>query len=238
VEVTIGWKTADIVRKTLDGPTPLNESRLWYGLNVGTAFDVIAYTITSNGTIVGMPFAISDSWIRYFLEKDPNYNTSSITYLEYAQLFAQSNAEYEGVIGTNNPDLSAFRAAGGKMVTWHGLADPLIFPNGTVHYYEQVKRTMGGATAVNDFYRLFLAPGVAHCGGGNGPAPTNPLDAVVAWVEQGKAPDILSAEVADASGALVTRDICLYPLVSHYDGKGDTKSASSYSCATSFSPVN
>ncbi|OCL04030.1 tannase and feruloyl esterase [Glonium stellatum] len=233
-EVTISWKTADIVRKTLDGPTAPNGSKLWYGLNVGASFSGNSNTTIVNGTTVGDPFPISDTWIQYFLEKDPDYNTSSITYSKFAQLFAQSNAEYGSVIGTDNPDLSAFRAAGGKMITWHGLADQLIFPNGTVNYYERVKREMGGATTVDDFYRLFLAPGVAHCVGGNGPAPTSPFDAVVAWVEQGKAPDTLPAKVVDTSGATVTHDICVYPLVSRYDGKGDPKSASSYSCSTSF----
>ncbi|MEV0829288.1 tannase/feruloyl esterase family alpha/beta hydrolase, partial [Nonomuraea rubra] len=88
---------------------------------------------------------------------------------------------------------------------------------------------------VDDFYRLFLAPGVDHCGNATstGPVPTDALAALTAWVEQGKAPRTLSAAIKDASGKTVTRNLCLYPFVSRYTGHGDQADAASYRCAKS-----
>lgn len=235
-EVSITTAMANVVRKILDGPVTTSGVPLWYGLKVGSVLTALANTVTTNGTTAGAPFSISDSWIKLFLEQNPDYNTANITYLEYETLFAKSNLEYTGVIATNNPDLSAFKAAGGKLISWHGLSDELIFPDGTLQYRQQVELEMGGGHLVDEFYRQFFPPGVYHCGMGPGPAPIDALSALVEWVEQGTAPDTLAAEVLDESGVVATRNICKYPLVSRYNGKGDTKSASSYTCATSFGP--
>ncbi|KAI9879289.1 MAG: hypothetical protein M1830_009019 [Pleopsidium flavum] len=233
VNTTISKTAAGIVRKILDGPTTANGTRLWWGLKPGTDFSILANTTTVNGSRVGVPFPVSDSWIRYFLEENPNYNTSLITYSKFRQLFAQSNVEYNDVIGTNDANLSRFRAAGGKMITWHGLADNLILPDGTINYYQQVEEAIG-KNRTSDFYRLFLAPGAGHCVSSAGPVPTDPLGALVAWVENGTVPETLPAEMVGPGNATLTRNICRYPLVSRYDGEGDPDSASSYTCATSF----
>ena len=116
------------------------------------------------------------------------------------------------------------------MLTWHGLSDPLIFPNGTIDYRKRVEAKMGGNMAVNEFYRTFLAPGVGHCFGGTGHAPVDPLRALVDWVEEGKAPDVLYAETLDGS---VTRNLCPWPLVERYKG-GDVTKAESFTCAESY----
>lgn len=230
--------TPGIYGKILDGTTAPYGDKLWYGQNIGTGFNGLypgnVDVVTANGTTVSYPSSISRSYIQYLLKKDPLYDTSKITYSDFAELFAQSNDEYNWIIGSNNPDLSAFRNGGGKMITWHGLADNIIFPDGTLNYYHQVEDVMGGTSAVSDFYRLYLVPGVNHCGGGYGPLPTDPLGALVAWVEHGTAPDILKGQYTDVDGAIVNHNICRYPLVSRYDGKGDPKSADSYTCATSF----
>jgi feruloyl esterase len=177
-----------------------------------------------------VPFPIADTWITYFLLRQPTFDTSTITPAQFDALFRQSRIEYDKIIGTDDPDLAAFQAAGGKMITWHGLADQLINSLGTVNYYQRVQAATGGARNVDSFYRLFLAPGVAHCGGGNGPVPTDPLAAVVHWVEQGQAPATLPAATTDSSGAAVTRDLCPFPRLPRYDGHGDPNSAASYHC--------
>jgi feruloyl esterase len=146
-------------------------------------------------------------------------------------LFVQSVEQYTDVIGTDDPDLRPFRRAGGKLLIWHGQADQLIFPQGTVNYYERVKDVIGGASKTEDFARLFLAPGVAHCAGGPGPNPDNPLGALVDWVERGRAPQVLNGVVRDASGTVTrTRPICMYPEVAAYRGHGDEAAASSFVC--------
>ena len=98
------------------------------------------------------------------------------------------------VIGTDNPDLTAFRDRGGKAIVWHGWADQLITAEGTIDYYTRVQQQMGGAKKTSEFIRLFMAPGVAHCAGGAGPQPTGQLEALLAWVEDGKAPETLPAD--------------------------------------------
>jgi hypothetical protein len=94
---------------------------------------------------------------------------------------------------------------------------------------------MGGADSTVEFLRLFLAPGVAHCGGGPGPAPTGQLAALIDWVENGKAPETLLAVRRDQSGAVVrSRPLCQYPQVARYKGTGNPDEASSFECRAGF----
>ena len=123
------------------------------------------------------------------------------------------------------PGDPAFEHGGGKIVIWHGLADQLIFPQGTINYYQRVQGTLG-PTNTNTFARLFLAPGAQHCGPAAGPAPTNVLQAVANWVEHGQAPTTLPA-----SGGATNHSpqLCLYPYLSEYVS-GNPGSGSSYTC--------
>ncbi|MET9629783.1 tannase/feruloyl esterase family alpha/beta hydrolase [Lentzea sp. NPDC006480] len=218
-EVTVSEADADVMRKIWNGPTDERGRSLWSGLPKG------ADPIWLAGNIPGFPggpgFPVASAWVGSFLLKQPGFDTSKLTYQQYRDLFRQSVREFDSVIGTSNPDLTAFRRTGGKLITFIGTNDQLIPPGGTLKYRADVERRMG---YVNDFYRLFLAPGVDHCFGGNGAAPVNPLGALVDWVERGKAPAVLAGASADG-----TRDLCPLPQVSRYRG-GDPKVASSYRC--------
>jgi feruloyl esterase len=150
-------------------------------------------------------------------------------------------------INTDDPDLRRFRNAGGKMLMYHGLADVLIMPQGSINYYERVVREMGELRAVKRFYRLFLVPGMTHGLGNGTPNPTaNPplpasvgpsgttqlYDVLTDWVEKGIAPtriDISSA-VTPAFPVAKSRPICAYPKKATHVG-GDINVASSYLCA-------
>lgn len=217
-EVTVTAKDADVMRKIWAGPADEHGRKLWAGLPQGADFTWLV------STQPGFPVAVQ--WVQAFLEKQADFDTTKLTYGQFAQLFRQSVREYDDVIGTSDPDLSEFRRSGGKLITFVGTADQLIPPGGTLVYRERVERAMGGSQRVNDFARLFLAPGVQHCGGGDGAQPTNALGALVDWVEHGKAPATLAA--ATAGGR--TRDLCAYPRVSRYTGHGDPAVASSYRC--------
>ena len=210
--VTITAADAEVVREIWAGPPQ------WYGLTPGAPFDALA--------TAGAPFPVAANWVKYFVEQNPNFDVADLDYGQFAAIWQQSQARYGQLMGTADPDLTRFAQGGGKMVTFHGLADQLIFPAGTVNYYQRVARTMGGLDQVGQFYRLFLAPGVQHCGGGTGPMPIDPVAAVAAWVEHGVAPDTLPAATPTS-----TRDLCRYPLVSRYNGSGDPNSAASYHCA-------
>jgi feruloyl esterase len=223
---------ADIIRKIWDGPKRRDGSALWYGLPRGGAF---ALSATGGTPLAPRPFGITLDWLRYFVTADPGFDWTTVTHATYEQLWDQSLEEFNAVIGTDNPDLTAFRDRGGKIVLWHGWADQLIYAGGTIDYYKRVQQAMGGAAKVSQFARLFMAPGVAHCGGGAGPSPSGQFDAVVKWVEEGKAPETLDAVRRDQTGKPVrSRPLCQYPLVAKYTGKGSTDEAASFACRTGF----
>jgi hypothetical protein len=193
---------------------------------------MILVNTTDGVTVATSPSFVQD-FIRYLVKQDLTYDTSKITYSEFTSIFIEAAVEYELLLGSNNPDLSGFHKSGAKLLSWQGLADNLTGSNSTVNYRQWVDKLMGGSEAVDKFYRLFLVPGVNHCGGGYGPVPSHPLDALVAWVETGTVPHTLAAEFVDVKGETVTHDICRYPLVSKYVG-GDPKLAESYICAETF----
>jgi Tannase and feruloyl esterase len=234
---TITARDAEVVRAIWDGPRRSDGRFMWYGLEPGADMTSLGGSIEGpDGTpIDGNPFLVSSEWLKWFIHKDPTWDWHQETYEQYVKDFDQSISEWDYVLGTNNPDLSAFKRSGGKVVVWHGLADPLIFPRGTIDYYQRVVDRMGGLASTQSFARLFLAPNVGHCGGGSGPAPTDPFQAVVDWVEHGKAPATLPASLAAGSGVNQTdvemrRDLCLWPRVSMYSGSGPLTDAGSFKC--------
>jgi hypothetical protein len=134
------------------------------------------------------------------------------------------------MMASDNPDLSGFRKQGGKAIIWHGWADPLINATGSIDYYDRLTKQMGGAKRTQEFTRLFMAPGIGHCGGGPGFAPARAFDAVVNWVEKGIAPDTLPSS-RTVAGKTQTRPLCPYPSVAKWNGEGSVDDAASYSCA-------
>jgi feruloyl esterase len=231
-ELTITAADAAVVRKIWDGPRTPSGRKLWSGVPVGADLAALAGVTEpdANGNVKGAPFQVPEYWVASWLQKDPSFDVSTINYGRFTELFRQSEAEYDKVIGTADPDLSAFRDAGGKLLTWHGQADQYIPTQGTVRYRRQVERTMGGAGRVDAFYRLFLAPGTDHCGLNGTDGSTDGLAALTAWVEHDKAPRTLPATLINAHGEQVTRGLCAYPRVSRYVGHGDPATASSFRC--------
>ena len=138
-----------------------------------------------------------------------------------------------GVLNATDPNLKEFFAHGGKLLMYHGWNDQLISPVNSVDYYNAVSSRMGGASKINDSFRLFMAPGMNHCGGGDGPSRIDPLAAIEQWVEQGKAPDqLLAAHPAARDTVDRTRPLCPYPQVARYKGSGSIDDAASFVCAS------
>jgi hypothetical protein len=230
-EVTISPIVAKIVQRVWEGPKTESGRPLWFGSTLPAPLSTLAEVDVVNGSRVGKPFLVNDAWIRYFVEANPNYDLSKIDTAELTKIF-QSSSRYDKIIGSANPDLSGLQKSGAKLLVWHGLADQLIYPQGTIKYRREVEKVLGHSSKVDNFFRLFLAPGVDHCGAGTTPGaiPTDPLAALISWVEKGVAPDVLPAAATTASGGQITRNICRYPLVSKYKGNGDPVVASSYDC--------
>ena len=220
---------AEVIRRVWQGPRRQDGSFLWYGLERGADFGGL--TSTGGTPLTGRPNPITMEWWRYFLTQDPKWDWSVLTPASYELYWDQSVEEFSAVLATDNPNLSAFRDRGGKLVLWHGWSDQLIYPEGTIDYYQHVQTQMGGAEKTAGFARLFLAPGVGHCGGGPGPSPAGQFDAVVRWVEEGKAPETLTAVRRDASGGVIrTRPLCPFPLAAKYKGTGSTDEAANFAC--------
>lgn len=144
----------------------------------------------------------------------------------------------------DDPDLSAFKAHKGRAIIYQGWMDPAVAALMTLGYYEDVEKKMGGEKKTEDFIRLFMAPGMLHCGGGDGPnqfggsgnnAPIvdkdhDLLSALENWVERGQAPDqIIASKVVD-NKVVRTRPLCAYPAFARYNGTGSTDDAANFSC--------
>ncbi len=227
---TITEADADIIRKLWQGPTHADGSFMWYGQAKGADLNAVNASRGTPLKPVGFPFTID--WLRYFITQNPQYDWTTMTPAAYQAYWDQSYEEYDTVIGTDNADLSAFRDRGGKAIIWHGWADQLIPTEGSIDYYTRVQKQMGGPKKTEEFARFFLAPGVSHCAGGPGPQPTGVLDALVTWVEHGKAPETLTATRRDRTGAVTrSRPLCQYPLVAKYKGSGSTDDAKNFTCS-------
>jgi hypothetical protein len=215
---------ADVIRKIWEGPRGQDGAFLWPGLARGT--DLFALAATGGSPLTGRPFGITHDWFRYFLVQDPEWDWRTLTPAGFELLWQQSVEQYGAVMGTDDPDLTRFRDRGGKLIVLHGLNDQLIPAEGTITYFQQVQKRMGGVEATSKFARLFLAPGVDHGFRGAGPTPIGQFEALIRWVEQGQAPDQLMAELRDSSGTIVrTRPLFPYPQAARSNGTANPDDA-------------
>jgi feruloyl esterase len=169
-------------------------------------------------------YAFGNGIMKYFIYNDPDW-----TYVNYNfDNFKEDAKQAAEILNATNPDLSAFRKRGGKMILYSGWSDNAQSGLAMVGYYENV--LAHDKTAADDA-RLFMMPGVEHCFGGPGPSWVNYLTEIDKWVESGKAPEQITAywlnEKMQPNGS---RPVCAYPKIAKYDGKGDTRDAASFSC--------
>ena len=127
-----------------------------------------------------------------------------------------------------SPDLSAFKARGGKLLMYHGWNDTAISAGNSINYYSSVLAKMGQKQ--DNFVRLFMAPGMQHCGNGPGPNQVNYMGALERWREGSTAPDQLIASHVANNRVDMTRPLCPYPQVATYKGTGSTNDAANFVC--------
>lgn len=230
--VTITKQYAEVVAKILQGARSINGAWEWYGVPPGAPFTGLASTSTVGNTTVPAPFTSAEYWIQYFVYQDPSYDANNMTFAEFDIAYNRSVTLFNSVIGTDQADLNDFQRLGKKLVTWHGTADPLISPQGSLHYRKTLERRFHGPENVNKFHRLFYAPGAGHCVAGQiGPAPVDPLSYLVKWVETGQAPATLYAATSSNGSVAIDRNLCPYPQSVKYKGSGDVSRADSFYCA-------
>jgi len=217
---------ASAVDKIWDGPRDAKGNRAWYGLERGTNLAFLAGTL---------PFSIANDHFRYWIHQDASFDWHTVTEASFIGDMLTSIAKFNDVIGTDD-NLKDFRKAGGKMITYHGLNDVVIFPRGTYHYYNSVLQ--GNYKETQKFYRFFPYPGNGHCGGVGAPPSAHvgaPLidgealfSALVNWVENGVEPDYIVA--TQTTPVARTRKICMYPNLPVYNGSGSTDDQASFHC--------
>lgn len=217
---------AAAIDKIWDGPRNADGDKIWFGLDRGTPQDGFGL----NGT---PPFALGVTQF-HWNEHDLNFDWHTVTMGGYAQVAQDGSRNIADVTDTFG-NLGAYRRSGGKLLTFVGGNDQLIYPRGVINYYRLQATRVGhdddpDFDRLQKFYRLFRAPGVGHCGGGAGPQPQNLFGALVDWVENGKAPETILA--TNVTGGVVTRSrpLCPYPQTAIYNGSGSTDDAANFHC--------
>jgi len=176
-------------------------------------------------------------YVGFEVDPGPGYNSREFDFdTDIPKLAAMAK-----LLDATDPDLRGLQQAQGKLLMYHGLADALVLPQSATSYYESVVREFSGADDVNDFFRLFMVPGMDHCWAINGYAPDlfDPLEVLERWVELGEAPERIvarqHAETGEFEGrgpVIRTRPLCPYPQRAEYLGEGSPDLADSFRCVT------
>jgi feruloyl esterase len=170
--------------------------------------------------------AIYDQY-RYVVFKDPSWDWKTF---DFDKDVVKGDLPENLIMNATDPDMQKFFSRGGKMILYHGWSDSQVPPVNTIKYYERVVAHMGGAAKATEHVRLFMAPGMGHCAGGEGPDSFDKIAALEAWVERGKAPARFEASHRANGRVDRTRPLCPYPQVARYDGSGSTDDAANFVC--------
>jgi len=240
------------VRKIYSGPkNPRTGEELYPGFSPGAEALPQNWRLWITGNAPGAPTIgalLGNNFFADMVFEDPKWDYRT---LDFDKDMKTAEDKVGTVIDSINPDLSKFKARGGKLIQYHGWNDAAIPALSSVEYFERVQSVMGKTSrekdlgATGSFYRLFMVPGMSHCAGGVGAtsfgnAPVAQHDAehdVVAamdrWVEKGTAPEQIIAtgfDGAPAKGVVMTRPLCPFPEEAVYKGSGDTNDATNFSC--------
>lgn len=200
--------------------------------------------ITGSGANRGLQFFFSTQTFANMIYNDPKWDFKTFSLEKDGKL---ADEKLGSILNATDPNLKAFKAHGGKLILYHGWSDAALPPVNTINYFESVTAKMGSRDA-GSFVRLYMVPGMQHCGGGPGPnsfgsfVTSSPADAqhdmsvaLERWVEQGIAPDQIIAtkrQGIDPKGAATrTRPLCPYPQVARYKGSGSTDDAANFVCS-------
>jgi feruloyl esterase len=175
----------------------------------------------ANSHVPDLTFAFATQIFKFLIFNDPDWDYSKYDFSN----FERDTRLAASFLNATNPDLAAFKARNGKLILWHGWADPALPAQATINYYRQVQAQDGQAS---DYCRLFLVPGCLHCGGGPGAADVDWLSVIVDWVEHSKAPDLLIASKKQSGKVVITRPLYPYPDHAVFKGSGDANSADSF----------
>ena len=220
---------AEAARKVYAGPRNAAGEPIFPGWDPGSEAPGGDPSLGWTAYIVGQPEPVRLELWKYWLFGDPSFDWHSFDFDR--DLAAAS--ERLPLMNAVSPHLDAFRARGGKLLMYFGWADNVSSARTGIDYYDSVERTVGDRGRMQDFLRLFLAPGMAHCSGGPGPDRFDTIAALEDWVERGKAPDRLTASHGIGGQVDRTRPLCPYPMAARYAGTGSTNEAANFTCVPS-----
>lgn len=211
----------ELARKIYAGPkNPRTQEQVFPGYERGAELGW--------STLAGpQPMSFGIGMYKYVIFGDPNWNYLT---LDMDKDIARADRVAAPLMNAVNPDLRPFFAHGGKLLHYHGWSDPGIPPRSGINYYQEVAKTLGGVGKIDNSYRLFLVPGMGHCGGGDGTSTFDMASALDRWVDQGQAPEMIPASRIRDGKADRTRPLCPYPQVAAYSGSGSTDDAANFSC--------
>jgi feruloyl esterase len=187
---------------------------------------------TGTGPLSGNHWEQADNVMKYMVFENPSWDFRTFDYDRDVPVI---DAKLGKIMNAFDPDLSALRKRGGKLLLYHGWNDPSISPQNTVNYYESAvarwrEQEKRGADASPDFIRLFMVPGMLHCSGGPGADKFDALAALERWVERGETPEVIPASHESNGTETRTRPLCAYPKVAVYSGQGSTDRAENFAC--------
>ena len=212
------------IKAIYDAPT-IDGRRIFAGFPYGGEHNPRgweAWMVGSDGLSPSFAFAID--FYQNFVFSDPNWD---YTHYDFAN-WKQDVAKVSAMLDATSTDLSEFKKRDGRIIFWTGWSDHLITALGTVDYYDKLTAADSDA---DEYSRLYMLPGMFHCAGGPAPDRADWLEAIRAWVEDGKAPERLVSLQLDESGRVSrTRPICPYPQIASYRGKGDPDDEASFAC--------
>jgi feruloyl esterase len=172
------------------------------------------------------PIAVGGDLFKFVVFKDPKWDFRTF---DLARDYDAVHKIDSLALSPTSPDLKPFVARGGKLLIYQGWADMNVAPKSTVAYYERVVKAIG-QKQVDDSVRLFFAPGMAHCGGGEGPNVFDALTPLEQWREQGKAPSSILATHSTGGKVDRSRPLCPFPQVAQYKGAGSIDDAANFAC--------
>jgi Tannase and feruloyl esterase len=230
-DTCLSGQQVSALQKSFGGPKDSTGRSLYSGWRYDSGIADPGWRLWKLGTSpTGQPNALNAtlgfaSLSQYFLTpSDTKYDP----YRTDFDTIAEKVAETHAINDATALQMSTFAARGGKMLIYTGQSDPVFSASDQIAYYKQLSQASGGQEESAKWARLFLVPGMSHCGGGPALDDFDPLTALEDWVERNRPPDRILAQGKAFPGR--TRPLCAYPKSAHYKGSGDPNNAENFAC--------